>query len=117
VAIGFSSGSGCYVSASEAIDAHYSAVNPVLAAVSNSVVLRQKPVKTGSSWFIQTDIINPTNGAWTDKGQVLASTNVIGSCTTFNSNSSNFTDGVLLGWGILAAMVAAWSITVLRRAI
>jgi len=28
-----------------------------------------------------------------------------------------FTDGAILGWGIAAAMVAAWAVTVLRRGI
>lgn len=30
---------------------------------------------------------------------------------------TNFTDGALLGWGVVAAMVAAWAITILRRAL
>jgi hypothetical protein len=31
--------------------------------------------------------------------------------------TQNFIDGNLLGWGVVAAMVLAWSIHVLRRAI
>lgn len=30
---------------------------------------------------------------------------------------AEFTDGAVLGWGVVAAMVAAWGITVLRRGI
>lgn len=50
---------------------------------------------------------------------VAAPTNVVGSCTLTPSADpvQEFTDGNLLGWGVVAAMVAAWGITVLRRGI
>lgn len=48
-----------------------------------------------------------------------APTNVVGSCTLAPSDDpvASFTDGHLLGWGVVAAMALTWGVMAMRRAI
>lgn len=51
----------------------------------------------------------------TDSG-VVSATPVAYAVDTTNPDT-NFSDGMSLGWGVVAAMAAAWAVVVLRKAL
>lgn len=116
MAAGFSVGAVCYATTAQAVDAYYSTLNPVSASISSTVTLYVDYSKTSGAWRKNTYQIN-SGGDYTLKTSTAVPSTVYGDCTTINTPSENFTDGLLLGWGVAAAMVAAYAIHLLRRAL
>lgn len=110
MAAGFSVGGLCFSTEVEALDAHYSALEPVAVSVSNTQTLIHAYTKANDVWSITTYSVNPASGAVSNLSSVSAPANVVGACTTFNNPTENFTDGMTLGWAVAAAMIAAYAI-------
>lgn len=101
-------GDRCYSSNSDAADAFFTSQGVGYTAGSTSYL----------GWFEK-------NGAtWQIKRQSIASGGVITNLTTSNATVptfpacnviDNFNDGLLLGWGVAAAMLAAYGIKFLAR--
>jgi hypothetical protein len=103
-------GNRCYADQSQAADAYYSAVAPsqtpgatsylsVFEKVSGAWKLRRYQVDTGGSVALLTESPVPA----------LA----FPSCDPYEP----FKDGMAVGWGVVACMVLAWGVAVLRRGI
>lgn len=74
---------------------------------------------SGADNYISFVSLNGT--AWTNyvfkNGAYFTSSPVPAIASPTCNTADKFTDGMQLGWGIAAAMVVAWGITVLRRGI
>jgi len=104
-------GQRCFSTNSDAADAFFSAAQPAYTAGSTSY----------RSWLEK----NVSN-VWQIKRESISSTGVITTLTTSNATvptfpacteSAPFLDGMTIGWGVAAAMAAAWGIRFLQRAL
>ena len=100
----------CYATNAEAADAFFLAQGPFYTAGSTSYL----------GWFEK----NATT--WQIKRQSISSSGTVTTLTASNATvptfpactqSQNFTDGMTLGWGVAAAMVAAFGVKFLARAL
>ena len=100
-------GAVCYPSQADALDAFYSELAPVQVVSATSLI--GVYVWNGSSWRYKKFSVSSV-GAWTTSYDSAAPVLSFPSCTVLNDASTNFADGMTLGWGVAAAMVAAWGI-------
>jgi hypothetical protein len=125
--IGYLGGETCFLTQAEAVAAYWGSqpVSLVSTSTTNKVILTQ-PVYSGGSWYLQgkSCVAAAGTSATCDPSftaSLAAFTPV--SCTMVEASGSaaagdpsqDFIDGNLLGWGVVAAMVAAWGVMVLRR--
>lgn len=84
-------------------DAYFSTLQPVASATNPAYFTVAS--KNLNDWYLLTysgpDLVSST----------LLASPIFASCDT----TEQFMDGLAVGWGIVAAMVAAWAIHVLRR--
>jgi hypothetical protein len=123
---GYSAAGACWATPSEAVDAYYSNqqinTNMVQYAGGNLNYHYGEFFKDSGVWKLSLTYCDSVTQSCISPSIRILTTNVYGTCTLSADNSTldpltSFTDGALLGWGIVAAMVAAWSIKVLRRGI
>lgn len=102
-------GNKCFASNSDAANAWFSAKDPSYTAGSTSYL----------SWF------EYVGSVWQIKRQSISSTGVITNLTSSNATvptfptcdqSADFMDGITIGWGVVLAMVIAWSYRAMQRA-
>lgn len=102
-------GSKCYASQVEGMDAYYSATVPATTSGNPSYV-------TG---FLQ------VSGVWKVQRYSVDNTGVVSSLSISNAPvvsfpacdpAEHFNDGVVVGWGIAAAMIAAAAFKMMQRA-
>lgn len=99
---GFLVGDKCYPDVTTARDIYYGSAVPTVA-----------PGPSGSSYF---GVFTKDGGGWKFFSyQVANGTQTLVASSTYLSRtfpacdpSEGFTDGMLVGWGVLAAMLAAW---------
>ena len=100
----------CYSTNAEAVDAFFLSQGPSYTAGGTSY----------QSWF------EKVSGIWQIKRQSIASNGTITTLTSSNatqptfpacSEAQPFLDGMTIGWGVAAAMCAAFSIRFLQRAL
>ena len=106
MAAGFLFQSVCYPSLVEATSAHWSS-NPVSITPGSTSYLTDV-VWSGSAWVVKQFSLSPA-GVLTLNSSTNAPTLAFESCDT----KTQFDDGMLLGWGVAAAMIAAWAIKVM----
>lgn len=102
-------GDRCFPSQAEALDAYYSQNAPAQTPGTTSYV--NEFVKSGSTWQINQYSVSST-GVWTTRSTTNAPVITFPACDP----TANFVDGVTIGWGIAAAMVAAAAISLMKRA-
>jgi len=109
MAAGFLAQGVCYSTNVSAADAHFLAQGPFYTAGATSYL----------GWFEKSAGL-----VWQIKRQSIASGGAITNLTTSNATvptfptcdtTEQFFDGMSLGWGVAAAIVAAWVIKNLRR--
>lgn len=96
-------GSFCYQTAAEAVDAYYSGKEPSYTAGSTSYLSYFE--KVAGVWTIVRKSI-ASNGAVTNLTSSTAPALVFPDCDP----STNFLDGMTIGWMIAAAMVSAYAV-------
>lgn len=102
-------GEKCYDSQSLALDAYYSQVAPAQTPGTTSYV--NEFIKSGTTWQIKQYSVSST-GTWTTRSTTNAPVITFPTCDPVQG----FTDGLTIGWGIAAAMVAAAALVVMKRA-
>jgi len=103
-------GSICYATSTEATDAYYSGKDPSYTAGTISYLSYFE--KPSGTWEIVRKSID-SNGTITGLTSVTAPSLTFPTC----DQSTSFIDGVTIGWGILAAMVAAYAFKLMQRAL
>jgi len=107
--MGFLVGERCFDTQAQAADQWFSGKEPSYTAGSTSYV----------SWFEK----NVSN-VWQINRQSISSTGTITNLTTSNATvpvfpsctvTDNFNDGMLLGWGVAAAMIGAYAIKFIAK--
>lgn len=107
--MGYRVGDRCYSANSDAADSFFTGAGPFYTAGATSYL----------GWFEKT-----AGGVWQIKRQSIASNGTITNLTTSNATvptfptcqlSDNFNDGMLLGWGVAAAMLAAFAVKFIAR--
>lgn len=108
---------GVCVDVADSMSAYYSQIHPVLIAGASADTWRV--FEYFSAWKLTNYSIDKNSGVISALWSVPLPAPGLASCVYDApiSNLDRFTDGNLMGWAVVAAMVAAWSITVLRRAI
>ena len=98
----------CFIQSSDAVDAFYSSAPPSL--VSGSVSYLTEFSNVSGVWQI-------VRYSMDGSGVVNALSQSVAPVPSFPdcNPAQEFTDGHLMGWGVAAAMVAAWAITNLKR--
>jgi len=95
----------CYPSLAEATGAHWTS-NPAFMNPGSTSYISDF-VWSGSAWVV--NVYSVSGGSLT-----LASSSALPALTFENCDTkANFDDGMLLGWGVAAAMVAAYAIKVM----
>jgi len=109
--IGYLTLGKCFPSINEAVDNYYSSINPSSAQASNGYTMITRYQKESGVWKFNTYQIsnNVLSGTWS------APTNIYGSCTLENDPTTNFTDGMSLGWGVAGAMILAFAVRRIYR--
>lgn len=118
MAAGFGAVGACFATSQEAIDAHWGS-QPVTStsATTSGIFYYHSPVKSGADWVLSTDRCAMTEAALScTRGTSTLPTYTPTACI-LNDSIDSFTDGALLGWGVVAAMVAAWLFLQMRRAL
>lgn len=110
MASGFLFAGRCFAASGDATAAYWAA-NPVYLTSANPVMTTV--TFSGSTWVMNRYNVAANNGTLSLVSSSQAPSLTFPPCDT----SSSFNDGVLMGWGVVAAMVAAYGIKVLRRAI
>lgn len=108
MATGYLYNSICFPSFSEATAARWSEVKPGISAGATSYLTDVQ--WSGTVWQIKRYTLSST-GALTLNTTTAAPTLSFPTCDTF----TNFNDGMTLGWGVVAAMVAAYAFTLMRK--
>ena len=103
-------GNTCLPSATDAADAYLSA-QPVSFGNSGTTQIMTLYNKSGTTWRTQTYTKTTTATAWT-----LSSTTNLPALTFVTCNQSQpFTDGMVVGWGVAAAMIAVAALMHMRK--
>jgi hypothetical protein len=101
-------GGKCYASAAVAMHS-YMSVAPLSSLPGATPYVTQYVYETGT--WRQKQYSVATNGLWTLKSNVAVATPSFPLCDPAES----FNDGVLIGWGIAIAMIAATAVNFLKR--
>lgn len=104
----------CYATTNEANDAYFQTIAPTFYAL-GSDMHQVRYEGSGSTWWIKDYTI--TGNTATLNSTIAATLPAFNSCTTPNTPIENFNDGMVLAWGIVLAMIAAWAISNLRRSL
>lgn len=108
MAAGFLHHSICYPTLSEATAAHWS-VNPAFITPGSTSYVADV-VWSGTAWVLKIYTLSST-GTLTLNSTTNAPTLAFPTCET----GQEFLDGMAVGWGVAAAIVAAWVVKNLRR--
>lgn len=100
----------CYPTSAQAADAYFSGSGPF--HVPGATSYQSWYSKSAGNWILQRITISST-GSSTTLNSVAMVTPTFASCDT----SAVFLDGMTLGWGVAAAMVAAFAVKFLSRAL
>lgn len=103
--MGYRVGSSCYVSTNDALDAYYSSVPPVQAVTATGQV--NLFTYSGGAWKMNSYSVSAA-GAWTQRFSTNAPLVGFPVCDVPNDSTTNFFDGMTLGWGVVLAMAIAW---------
>lgn len=101
-------GDRCYSSNSDAADAFFSGKDPSYTAGATSYLSWFE--KAGSTWQIKRQSID-SGGVVTTLTVSNATVPTFASCDVFD----NFSDGMLVGWGVAAAMLAAYGVKFIAK--
>lgn len=110
MAVGYLYNGHCYASANEAADAYFSAFTPVINAGATSYATLY--AKVSGVWYARGYSIN-SSGIWTLRYNSVSPVPIFPTCDPVSS----FTDGMTLGWGVAAAMVAVYAVNLIRRSL
>lgn len=100
----------CLPDAATAQDAFFSAMPPTVTAGSTSYEVRY--TKSGAVWYQQGYAIS-NKGVYTLSYSVPATAPAFAACDP----AAHYLDGITIGWGIAAAMVAAKAVNLMRKGI
>lgn len=114
MAAGFLYGETCFATVADATAAYFAAWPVSVLQTSTTTSVFMPIVNGGPSWGLQKTTYSAT-GAKTINFNVAAPTLAFPSCTVVNDPVENFTDGTILGWGIVLAMAIAWGFRESRR--
>jgi hypothetical protein len=108
----------CYASQSDAADVYYSAQPGLLTAPLNGSLQGSGYSFEGGKWVVR-GVYYSSNGTVSTGIYGAVPLKVFPSCTYVAPETSSqlFTDGTVLGWGVLSAMAAVWGLMYMRRAI
>lgn len=104
-------GAQCYASQDAAADAYYSGAAPGQTPGGSASYLSVF-VKDAGVWKLRRYSVSGSGEVSTYTDAVLPAM-VFPSCDPLE----NFKDGMTVGWGVVAAMVLAWGVGVLRRGV
>jgi hypothetical protein len=96
---------GVCVDVAASTDAYYSQLPPVASA--GSPVYQTQATKDVSTWYLNT----------TQDGLPFSSFELVPPVFASCDTTETFFDGLVLGWGVAGAMVAAYAVHLLRRGI
>jgi len=94
----------CFTTVALATDAYYSSIVPAIGISGNTTYLVYY-AWDGSAWRFKSDSVS-SSGVVSSRWNTAAPSVSFPSC----DESADFFDGMTLGWGVAAAMVAAWGI-------
>ena len=98
----------CYSSNSEAADVYYSS-QPIVVVPGETMYMAQYS-KVGTNWNVAQYTKTGTSN-WTLQSTKPVPFPAFPECNP----SESFNDGMVIGWGIAAAMIAVWSVTHIRK--
>lgn len=112
MATGYSFNGTCYATQAQANDVYYAQHTVDVLPGATPYVSMFFWDSAANAWRHATYTVG-TNGLWTQKTLVSMPTRSFPTCDT----ATTFTDGMTVGWGIAAAMVAAWAVKNLKRSV
>jgi len=114
---GFFSNGQCLATFQQATDTHWDSIEPELLISGSTTIIHQAERLSSGAWVHHKYELS-TSGAMTDKFSIPLPPLYFGSCDIpYSDPVQSFQDGAIIGWGIAAAMAAAWAIHFLRRAL
>lgn len=102
-------GDKCYPSQTDALNAYYSQIAPSQAPGITSFV--NEFVQVSGVWHLRQSSID-SSGTWTTRSTTPAPVIAFPACDPVEG----FVDGVAVGWGIAAALIASASLVLIKRA-
>lgn len=102
----------CYSTQADALNAYYSAAQPAQVPAATSTL--HLFTWSGSAWRLKQYSISST-GVLTVKWDTAAPVLTFPTCTVTDDAATQFSDGMELGWGVAAAMVASWAVWFLSK--
>lgn len=110
MATGYLFSQTCYRTLAEATSAHWSVTPTDITPGSTSYI--SDVVWSGTAWVIKKYTL-ASNGTLTLNSTTTAPTLSFETCDTMQK----FNDGLSLGWGVVAAMAAVWSVRFVARVV
>ena len=116
MATGYLSEGVCWASVMEATDAHFQSIPPSSLTVSTTTItyLHSYIKQANGTWNFVKQSYSSTGSPTLNYSVAMPTLNFY-ACTLPNSPSESFSDGLILGWGIVAAMVAAWAVKAMSK--
>lgn len=109
MASGTSFGGRCYATSQQAVDAYFASIAPDV--VSGETSYMTEFVLDSGVWKSRS-YTRSGGDPWSLQSSVVVPLPVLPSC---DSDGELFLDGQVVGWGLAALMVAAWSYRVIRE--
>lgn len=101
----------CYAEQAQAIDAHFQAIQPsIIQTINDTQITRYVKQPTGE-WQLVKQTIS-TSGSVTNNYALTESQPVQLQCDSPDDHTTQFLDGMQLGWGVALAMITVF---VIRR--
>jgi hypothetical protein len=114
VATGWFQGGICYALQNEAIDAHFDAIPPQTHLTTTEILHLSYVKHPDGHWDYVSQSYSPS-GSLTTNYTTPATTIYQAPCEILNDPTSNFLNGMELGWAVAASMVVVYVISRMKR--
>jgi len=99
----------CYAEQSQAIDTHFQAIQPAITHTPTETVKTQYVKQIDQTWVLVTQKLDST-GSITQSYSLTVAQPVFTECESPNDKTTNFLNGMELGWAVATVMLIVFCI-------
>lgn len=99
----------CYAEQSQAIDAHFQSIQPFILNSSTNTYKTQYVKQVNGTWHLTKQTLTST-GAIANNFSILVNTPTFAECQVPNDPTTNFLNGMELGWAVAGVAIVVFAI-------